>query len=339
MSFIWPSMLFAIALVPFGVVLYRVLDGRRRRAMVGGGFGLTSGTVHRPLGARARIPAALFVAGLVVLTVGLARPQAAVSLPTNEGTVILAFDVSGSMAADDLKPTRLDAAKAASVAFVQRQPAGVVIGVVAFSDAGLSVQAPTSDQAAVLAAIKRLTPQRGTSLGQGIRAALSTIAIAENGPSTDYYSNRSPDPSASAAPTLPPVAPGSHRSAIVVLMTDGENTAPPEPQAAAQAAADAGVRVYTVGIGSAAGTTLDVNGFKVHTQLDATTLQQISDTTGGAYFAAEDDAGLAKVYDEVDTKLVVKPQQIEVTALFAGASAVLLALGGLTSLAWLGRLP
>ena len=338
MSFIWPSMLFAIALVPFGVVLYRVLDGRRRRAMVGGGFGLTQGTVHRPLGVRARIPAALFVAGLVVLTVGLARPQAAVSLPTNEGTVILAFDVSGSMAADDLKPTRLDAAKAASVAFVQRQPAGVVIGVVAFSDAGLSVQAPTSDQAAVLAAIKRLTPQRGTSLGQGIRAALSTIAIAENGPSTDYYSNRSPDPSA-AAPTLPPVAPGSHTSAIIVLLTDGENTAPPQPQAAAQIAADAGVRIYTVGIGSAAGTTLDVNGFKVHTQLDATTLQQISDTTGGAYFAAEDDAGLAKVYDEVDTKLVVKPQQIEVTALFAGASALLLALGGLTSLAWLGRLP
>ena len=81
------------------------------------------------------------------------------------------------------------------------------------------------------------------------------------------------------------------------------------------------------------------NGFKVHTQLDATTLQQISDTTGGTYFGAEDDAGLAKVYDEVDTKLVVKPQQIEVTALFAGASRLLLALGGLTSLAWLGRLP
>jgi Ca-activated chloride channel homolog len=339
MSFIWPTMLLAIALVPVGVLLYRALDGRRRRAMIGGGLGLAQGTVRRPLGVRARIPAVLFVAGLVVLTVGLARPQAVVSLPSNEGTVILAFDVSGSMAADDLKPTRLDAAKAASTAFVERQPAGVIIGVVAFSDAGLSVQAPTSDQAAVLAAIKRLKPQRGTSLGQGIRAALNTIAIAENGSANDFYTNRSPDPSASAAPTLPPVAPGSHTSAIVVLMTDGENTAPPEPQAAAQAAADVGVRVYTVGIGSAAGTTLDVNGFKVHTQLDATTLQQIADTTGGAYFAAEDEAGLAKVYDAVDTRLVVKPQQIEVTALFAGASALLLALGGLTSLAWLGRLP
>jgi Ca-activated chloride channel homolog len=338
MSFIWPTMLLAVALVPLGVLVYRILDARRRRAMVGGGFGLTQGTVHRPLGVRARIPAALFVAGLVVLTVGLARPQAVVSLPHNEGTVVLAFDVSGSMAADDLKPTRLDAAKAASEAFVARQPAGVVIGVVAFSDAGLSVQAPTSDQSAVLGAIERLSPQRGTSLGQGIRAALNTIAIAQNKPSTDYYT-RSPDPSAGAAPTLPPVAPGSHTSAIVVLLTDGENNAPPQPQDAAQAAADVGVRIYTVGIGSAGGTTLDVNGFQVHTQLDAATLQQISDITGGSYFAAEDEAGLAKVYDEVDTQLVVKPQQIEVTGLFAGASALLLALGGMTSLAWLGRLP
>jgi Ca-activated chloride channel homolog len=341
-SFIWPTMLFAVALVPLGVLLYRALDGRRRRALIGGGLGLGPGTVRRPLGVRARIPAFLFVTGLTIMTIALARPQAAVSLPRQEGTVVLAFDVSGSMAADDLKPTRMDAAKTATQAFVERQPAGVIVGVVAFSDAGLSVQAPTSDQAAVLAAIKRLTPERGTSLGQGIRAALNTIAIAENGPVTDYYSNRSPDPSApaaSAAPTLPPVPPGSHTSAIIVLLTDGENTAPPTPEDAAQAAADAGVRIYTVGIGSAAGTTLDVNGFKVHTQLDAATLQRISDITGGAYFAAEDEAGLARVYDEVDSKLVVKPQQIEVTSLFAGASVLLLTLGGLTSLAWLGRLP
>jgi Ca-activated chloride channel family protein len=342
MTFIWPAMLLAVALVPLGVVAYRLLDGRRRRAMIGGGLGLGAGTVRRPLGVRARIPAVLFVAGFVVMTVALARPQAVVSLPRLEGTVILAFDVSGSMAADDLKPTRMEAAKAASQAFVERLPAGVVVGVVAFSDAGLSVQAPTNDQATVLAAIQRLKPERGTSLGQGIRAALNAIALAETGEVTDYYSNRSPDPSgpsASAAPTLTPVAPGSHRSAVVVLLTDGENTAPPDPDAAAQVAADAGVRVYTVGIGSAAGTTLDIDGFKVHTQLDAATLQHISDVTGGAYYAAEDEAGLAAVYDDVDTTLVVKPQQIEVTALFAGASVLLLVLGGLTSLAWLGRLP
>jgi Ca-activated chloride channel family protein len=328
-------MLLSLALVPLGILLYRALERRRRRAMVKGGLGLGLTTIRRPRGVRARIPAVLFVAGLTLLMVALARPQAAVNLPREEGTVILAFDVSGSMAADDLKPTRLDAAKAASVAFVQRQPAGVVIGVVAFSDAGLSVQAPTSDQATVLAAIKRLTPERGTSLGQGILAALTTIAIAENGATTDYYSNRSPDPTASPAP----VAPGSHTSAVIVLLTDGENTQPPDPVAAAQTAADRGVRVYTVGIGSTTGTTLDISGFKVHTQLDTSTLQQISEITGGTYYAAEDEQGLNKVYDDLDTRLVVKPQMIEVTALFAGASVLLLTVGGLCSLAWLGRLP
>lgn len=335
MTFIWPTMLLAVALVPLGIVLYRALERRRRRALVRAGLGLDQGTIRRPLGLRARVPAVLFVSGLTVLMIALARPQAAVSLPRAEGTVILAFDVSGSMAADDLKPTRMEAAKAATQDFVERQPSGVIVGVVAFSDAGLSVQAPTSNQATVLAAIKRLTPERGTSLGQGILAALNTIAVAENGPTTDYYSNRSPAPTATPAP----VAPGSHTSAVIVLLTDGENTQPPDPTTAAQAAADQGVRVYTVGIGSTAGTTLDINGFRVHTQLDASTLQRISDITGGTYYAAEDEQGLQKVYEDLDTRLIVKPQMIEVTALFAGASALLLALGGLFSLAWLGRLP
>jgi Ca-activated chloride channel homolog len=328
-------MLLAVALVPLGILLYRALERRRRRAMARGGLGLGQGMARRPGGVRARIPAVLFIAGLSVLMVALARPTAAVDLPREEGTVILAFDVSGSMAADDLKPTRMEAAKAATQDFVERQPPGVIIGVVAFSDAGLSVQAPTNDQATVLAAIKRLTPERGTSLGQGIRAALNTIATAENGPVTNYYSNRSPAPTATPAP----VAPGSHTSAVIVLLTDGENTQPPDPGAAAQAAADQGVRIYTVGIGSAAGTTLDVDGFKVHTQLDAATLQHISDVTGGTYYAAADEQDLHKVYDELDTRLVVKPQMIEVTSLFAGASVLLLVVGGVLSLVWLGRLP
>ena len=335
MSFVWPPMLLAVALVPLGILLYRALEGRRRRAMARGGLGVGQGMARRPGGVRARIPAVLFIAGLTVLMVALARPTAAVDLPREEGTVILAFDVSGSMAADDLKPTRMEAAKAATQDFVERQPPGVIIGVVAFSDAGLSVQAPTNDQATVLAAIKRLTPERGTSLAQGIRAALSTIATAENGPVTNYYSNRSPAPTATPAP----VAPGSHTSAVIVLLTDGENTQPPDPGAAAQAAADQGVRIYTVGIGSAAGTTLDVDGFKVHTQLDAATLQHISDVTGGTYYAAADEQDLHKVYDELDTRLVVKPQTIEVTSLFAGASVRLLVVGGVFSLLWLGRLP
>ena len=211
---------------------------------------------------------ALFVVGLVVLIVALARPQATVSLPRQEGTVILAFDVSGSMAADDLKPTRMDAAKAASLAFVERQPPGVVVGVVAFSDGGLSVQAPTSDQAAVLAAINRLAPERGTSLGQGI------LAVAEHDRhrrerAVDRLLHPIARPVAGAAPTLPPVAPGSHTSGRHRPADRRREHRAARPGERRPGGGGPGVRIYTVGIGSAAGTTLDVNGFKVHTQLDA----------------------------------------------------------------------
>jgi Ca-activated chloride channel family protein len=335
MSFILPQLLLSLVLLPLGILVYRAVGTRRRRAMTQVGLGLGQAPVRRRLRQRARVPGVLFIAGLAVLLLALGRPQATVDLPREEGTVVLAFDVSGSMAADDLKPTRMDAAKAATTAFVQNQPAGVVIGVVAFSDAGLSVQAPTNDQAAVLSAIKRLTPERGTSLGQGILASLSTINTAENPPPIDYYSTLSPAPTTSPAP----VPAGSDKSAVIVLLTDGENTQPPDPLAAARTAADRGVRIDTIGIGSAAGTTLTIGGFKVHTQLDAAALQQVSQITGGTYYTAQDAQDLAKVYADLGSRLVVKPQMIEVTALFAGGGILLLALGAIASLAWLGRLP
>jgi Ca-activated chloride channel family protein len=211
--------------------------------------------------------------------------------------------------------------------------------VVAFSDAGLSVQAPTDDQGAVLSAISRLQPERGTSLGQGILASLSAIETEENPPPTDYYSSRTPAPSVSPAP----VPPGSDSSALIILLTDGENTQPPNPAAGApgpaQAAANRGVRIDTVGIGTAAGTTLTVGGFKVHTQLDEATLQQVATVTGGSYFSADSAQDLTKVYSDLGSRLVVKPQVIEVTAIFAGGGTLLLLLGALSSLLWLGRLP
>jgi len=207
--------------------------------------------------------------------------------------------------------------------------------VVAFSDAGLAVQAPTDDQSAILGAIQRLSPARGTSLAQGITAALSSIETTENPPATDYYTNRTPAPSVTPAP----VPAGSDSAAVIILLTDGENTQPPDPTAAVQAAANRGVRIDTVGIGSPAGTTLTVNGFKVHTQLDEAALQQISTTTGGTYFNAQSAADLTRIYDALGSRLTVKPQDIEVTGLFAGGGILLLGLGGVLSLTWLGRLP
>lgn len=338
MTFIWPLMLLLLGLVPAGVLLSGVLARRRGRlSSWQGSAGLARSVVHRSGGVRHRLPAALVLAGFAVMVVALARPQGVLSLPRQVGTVILAFDVSGSMAADDLKPTRIAAAKAAAQDFVERQPRSVVIGVVAFSDAGLAVQAPTNDQGAVLAAINRLAPQRGTSLGLGIATALRTIALSESPPALNYYSNRSP--AATEAPTPPPVPAGSHTSAVIILLTDGENNQTPDPAAAAQAAADQGIRIVTVGLGSPSGTTLDLNGFQVHTQLNEPLLQQIADVTQGAYFRAEDATQLRSIYDSLDTRLVVEPQKIEITALFAGASILMLVVGGLTSLVWLGRLP
>ena len=339
MTFIWPAVLLLLAVIPVGALLATALDQRRRRrAAAPGGLGLAS-TIGRRSRRLRRIPAALFLTGFAVMGVALARPQGVVSLPREEGTVILAFDVSGSMAADDLKPTRIAAAKAAATDFVEQQPASVVVGVVAFSDSGLSVQAPTNDQASVLAAINRLAPERGTSLGQGIRASLQTISLAESPPAQNYYSNRSPAPAPTPTPTPSPVPAGSHTSAVIVLLTDGENNESPDPATEAQAAADQGIRIFTVGLGSPAGTTVNLNGFQVHTQLNEPLLQQIADTTHGTYFRAEDAQQLHSIYANLDTRLIVEPQKIEITALFAVASILLLAAGGMASILWLGRLP
>jgi Ca-activated chloride channel homolog len=339
MSFIWPPLLLSVVLVPLGILVYLGLDRRRRNRLISrGGPGFAAGTTRPRTGLAARIPAALIVAGMVVLGVAMARPQAVVSLPREEGTVILAFDVSASMGAKDMAPTRIAAAKAAAKDFVARQPLSVSIGVVAFSDSGVSVQAPTNDQATVLSAIDRLAPQRGTSVAFGISASLKAIAVSLAGPfANDYYTNRSPG--ATPAPSPTPVPPGTHAPAVIVLLSDGENNEPPDPLAAAQAAADQGVRIYTVGIGSAAGTTVDLNGFKVFTQLDETTLQSISSITGGSYYAAADAAQLKSIYDNLDTQLILQPQLTEVTAIFAGVSALLLLAGAVGSLMWLGRLP
>jgi Ca-activated chloride channel homolog len=339
MSFIWPPMLLTLALVPIGLLLYRYLDIRRhRRLALYGGSGLAQGVARRSGRVRARIPAALVVFGLVVMSIALARPQAVLSLPKQDGTVILAFDVSASMGATDLAPTRMDAAKAAAKDFVARQPSSITIGVVAFSDSGVSVQQPTNDQATVVAAIDRLTPERGTSVASGILASLKVIAIAEAGPyANDYYTNASPAPTPTPTPT--PVPAGTHAPAAIVLLSDGENNESPDPMAAAQAAANQGVRIYTVGLGSSAGTTVNLNGFQVHTQLDEATLQQISQVTDGMYYGATDAQQLRSIYDNLDTGLVIQPQLTEVTALFAGAGLLLLIAGALTSMYWLGRLP
>jgi Ca-activated chloride channel family protein len=328
MTFIWPTMLLFLLCIPFLIGLYIYLQ-RRRRSLVASSESLMGRQIQRRQpGRRRHIPPLFFLGGLSCLLFALARPQTTVSFPRVEGTVILAFDVSGSMAADDLQPSRMEAAKASAIEFVQSQPTSVQIGVVAFSEGGLSVQAPTNDQDAILASINRLKPERGTSLGYGILTALNTISADLNDPENNE-----------ALPTPAPVPEGTYGPSIIVLLSDGENTAPPDPFEAAYTAAEQGVRIYSIGIGSPTGATLNVNGFMVHTQLNEVALEQIAGLTGGEYYNAASVEDMRGIYENISPELVIKPEKMEITSMFAGSSILFLLFGGWLMLTWFGRLP
>ena len=328
MSFLWPAMLPLLLVVPFLAAVYLLLQRRRRRALATlGGFGFPQAAQGKGPGIRRHIPPTLFMFSLAAMTFALARPQSTVVLPQVEGTVVLVFDVSGSMSADDIKPTRMEAARAAALGFVERQPPGVQVGIVAFSDGGLSILPPTNEKADLIAAINRLSPQRGTSLASGIQSGLELIARS---------TGQVPDPAATPTPA-PAAAPGS--AGVIVLLTDGENNMSPDPMEAAQFASDAGVRIDTIGVGSPQGVTLEVNGFVVHTQLDEESLKQISRISGGTYFNAQNGDDLRTIFEGIQPRLVMDKQEIEVTSLFTALGMLLLLLGGAFSLLWFGRVP
>jgi Ca-activated chloride channel family protein len=338
MSFIWPAMLVFLLVIPIFIGMYLRLQSRRRAlaASFGSlGFGAAALGSGRPasLGLRRYLPPALFLIGLTLLMLALARPQAVVSLPKIEGTVILAFDVSGSMAATDMEPSRMEAAKTAAREFIQRQPSTVQIGVVAFSESGFSVQAPTNNQEAVLASINRLSPQRGTSLANGILSSLITIAGRD-----PQEALPSGDPVPGPTPIPIPEPEGTFDSAVIVLLTDGDNNAPPDPLEAAQAAADREVPIYTVGIGNPAGTVLEIEGYNYFTQLNEPVLQAISEMTGGTYYNAATEEDLQSIYKNLTPRFVIRPEKMEITSILAGASLFILLLGGIFSLLWFGRL-
>ena len=340
MTLQWPWGLLALLLIPLGLWLNHRIEVRRRaRVSALGTLGratapAATGTSRGRAAILDRIAALLVLAAFVLFAIGLARPQATVSLPRIEGTLVLTFDVSASMLADDAKPTRMDAAKTAAKAIVDAQPPGVVIGVSAFSDGGLSIQVPTADRTPVIAAIDRLVPSRGTSLAQGITAALASIEQAESDTPATYYSNRSQAP----APTPAPVPPGSHGEAAIVMISDGENNERPDPIVAAQAAADRGIRIVTVGVGTTAGTTIDLDGFRVQTALDEAMLQQVAELTAGAYQPA-DELDVPSIYRQLSTHLVARETDVELTGLLAALGLVCLVGGVGLTLARGGRLP
>jgi Ca-activated chloride channel homolog len=328
MSFIWPSVLPLVLVgVPVAIAAYlAILRRREQRAaeLAAQGFVPTASS-RRARGLR-HIPFAFFMAALVFVLVGAARPQMRISVPHREGTVILAFDVSNSMLAKDLEPSRMEAAKVAARAFVENQPSSVKVGVVAFSDGGLVTLPPTNAQADVLSAIDRLQPSGATSLGQGMFTALNAIA---GKPITV-------DPTALEG-NIDDIDVPYLGSAAVILLSDGENTANPDPLDVAELAAVAGVHVYPVGIGSPEGTVVEIEGFNVATALDEDLLEQIASVTDGTYFHADDAASLTRIYDNIDLKLTSEPKTTEVTGVLTGLSTLCLVVGGVLSLIWFGR--
>jgi Ca-activated chloride channel family protein len=329
MSFIWPFMLVCLLLVPILVGLYlRVVQIRKQSAAELGPLGVMQDRSGSSLGKRRHAPPVFFLIGLTLLLIGLSRPEMFVNLPRTEGTVILAFDVSSSMTADDLDPTRIEAAKSAARAFVANQPSTIMIGVVAFSNGGLIVQQPTNDQATLLATIDRLSLQGGTSLGHGIFTSLN--AIAGEALAIDE---------ASLEDGVPALKLDNSSSAVIILLTDGENTNNPNPLDIAQLAAESGVRIYPVGIGSPEGTVIEVDGFNILTQLNEPMLEEIANLTNGAYYFAEDEEKLREIYGNIDLQLKVEGEKSEITSIVAGISLAFILIGGALSMVWFGRLP
>jgi Ca-activated chloride channel homolog len=339
MSFLWIEMLWALLVVLALIAAYILVQRRRQRyALRYASLSLVRESVGRGPGIRRHIPPVLFLTGLAIMVVAMARPVATVMLPSQQGTVILTIDVSGSMRADDLRPNRIEAAKSAARAFVERQPENVRIGVVAFADGASVVQAPTTEREAVIAAINRLTLQRSTAIGAGILTSLEAIfEESEASPASAAWNDPLVLPEPTPRPT--PVPRGSYAPAVVVLLSDGRNTTGPEPLDVVRQASDRGVRIYTVGVGTPEGSVLRFDGRLIRVQLDEETLQRIAEDTDGEYFKADSETDLREIYESLSTNLIFEAEQTELTAGFTGAAAVLMLVAGALSLLWFSRLP
>jgi Ca-activated chloride channel family protein len=246
------------------------------------------------------------------------------------------MDVSGSMRATDVEPNRLVAAQVAAKSFIAEQPENVRIGIVAFAGTATVAQAPTRNKDELTAAIDRFQLQRATAIGSAILVSLATI-FPDSGIDIASFGTEQKGQKPSAT-TPKPVPPGSYNSAVIILLTDGQRTTGPDSVAAARLAAERGVRIYTVGIGTPEGKIVGFEGWSMHVRLDEETLKTIADVTRGEYFYAGNAPDLKKVYQGLNAKLVMETKKTEITALFAAAAAAVVVLSALLSLLWFNRI-
>jgi Ca-activated chloride channel family protein len=346
MKFLWFEMLWGALLLPLLVVLYVWLMRRRKKAVVHyPGLSLVRDALGKSHAWRRHVPPALLLVALAALIVAGARPSAVMILPTQSQTIVMAMDVSGSMRATDVDPDRITASRAAAREFVGALPASVRIGIVAYSGTALLVQAPTHNRDDVLAAIDRFFPQRGTAIGSGLLVALDTLFPEAHLDASMVSGERNPTralPRDDHVPTdtrqdFTPVPPGSYEEAAILLMTDGQNTTGPDPMQVAQLAADRGVKVFTVGFGTEEGEVISIEGWRMRVRLDEATLKKIANLTHGEYFRASSGASLKSVYEVLKSRLLLEKRQVEITALFAYAAALLMLAAAGLSLWWFGR--
>ncbi len=320
MSFDWPLALVGLLVLPIPVVLYVLADRRRAdRAAAFVSPALLPNLVPKSPGARRHVPFALFLVALALLLVGAARPHANVSVRREEATVVLALDTSRSMAARDVRPTRLEAARAAAEAFLRRVPSRFRVGVVSFGSRATPALPPTTDRDLARASLRSLRPGLGTVLGDGVDLA---VRLGRRPRSEDG--------------TVPPTA--------VLVISDGTNEGGRvSPAAAARRARARHVPVSTVVVGTPGGVVRRTvqGGFveTVHVPPSPDTLRAISETTGGRFFSVRTDDGLREVYERLGSRLGRRTTSREVTDVFAAASAMLLVAGGALSALWLRRLP
>lgn len=374
MKFLWPDLLWLLLAVPLLALLYGWM--LRRRARAAQRWAALSATGDGRGRWRRHLPPAMWLAALALMLAAAARPVAVVSMPSRHQTLLLAMDVSGSMRATDVAPTRLAAAQKAARDFIEDLPGGTRVGIVSFAATAALVQAPTDNRQDVLAAIERFEPQRGTATGSAIVVSLATlfpdagieIGMLEQGGNAGRAPGRRPaggqggpggaNPQGGGAPgsglqggaasggagaggkakPFEPVPAGSYGSAAIVLLTDGQTTAGPDPLAAAKLAAERGVRIYTVGIGTADGEVMRTEGMSMRVKLDDTTLKTIADMTRGEYYQAANAVDLKRIYDTLNARLVLETAETEVGAFLNAAAALLAMTAALLSVAWFGRI-
>lgn len=347
MTFLWPKMLWLALLLPVAVWTYVVLQRRKKRQSLRYARLTAAAGALRGARLRRRLPPLLLLLAFALMIVAIARPASVITLPYRYETVILAIDASGSMRAADVSPTRIAAAQAAAKSFIAAQPRDTRVGVVTFAATASVVQAPTLNREDILAALERIQLQRGTAIGSAILVSLKLIfpdvefdlRAANPRPEGAREGRRGasldPQPNAKDAPTAPP---GSFHSAAIVLLTDGQATAGPDPIEAARMASERGVRVFTVGVGTIGGEILRAEGWSMRVRLDEEALKTIASTTKAEYFYAGSATDLTRIYNALTARLVFEKKATEVTALFAAAAAVVALASGLLSMLWFNRI-